>query len=197
MYNKRNQGAFYQRYSNYMNTPSLGGNDRDDVVTDTPLSDSGDLLKKPSGSNPVYTVTVHYNGLMGNVSGNGLQLVDGGGSQGLGKITARGGDTVTLTATPKSGHRFVEWLGAPKNKKSNPDLALKVGANYNITAVFASDTPNPGGGGNGGSDDPETPEAPDPVVPSGKSGGVKSVLRKYWWVLAILAGYWLYKEGEL
>lgn len=170
MYNNRNQGAYSQRYSNYLMQNIVGG--RDDSQPDTP------------NEVPSRTVKVSFNRDMGNVTGNGLEN---------GVLTVKSGDSVTLTATPKSGYRFVKWTGVPQStKNTDPTVSFNVLKDYSITAVFAI-VPNeplvP-------SEPQVDPEPVDPEVRTEKTG-VKAVLKKYWWVAAILVVYYLYKEGKL
>lgn len=178
--NRTNIGVAYsQRRSAIASTPLDG--DRDDAVKKTPI----EAPTPPSAE--VFTVKVACNGDMGRVSGNGL-------SDGV--LTARNGDSVTLTATPKTGYRFVKWSGVPATtKNTNPTVTFNVTSNLSVAAEFAKETagtayPVGGGGGGGTVVDPANPSVTG-------STGLKALLKKYWWVLAILLGYWLYKEGKL
>lgn len=183
------QGAYSQRYSNYLGFHKEG---RNDEVLSTPEKTPG----------PNFTVRVSYNSGMGNVAGNGLAN---------GILTARSGDSVTLTATAKSGYHFVKWCGLPTGKEAtSPTLTFTVFSNTSVSAVFAADLGagatatddhkitnqggfviSPQGGGSTGA------AAIEDVVPPTTASGLKATLKKYWWVLAIIAGWYLYKEGKL
>ena len=168
--NNKTGVAYSQRHGAQAQKPSLS--DRDDAITQTPLD-------TPTPSTEVFTVKVSCNGDMGRVSGNGLSE---------GALTAHKGDSVTLTATPKTGYAFVKWLGLPMSQKeTDPTVTFTVPSNLNITAVFDKKEDEPAGEGVNGDTD----------LSSTKETGLKALLKKYWWVPAIVAGYWLYKEGKL
>lgn len=73
-----------------------------------------------------------------------------------GTITGGGeyepGKTVTLTATPDSGYRFVRWNIVPTGLVSDPTAAtitftMPQSGNVSVEAVFEAIAPNPGGNG--------------------------------------------------
>ena len=173
---KKYQGAYSQRYSNYLMGDKIPSKDKE-AQQDTPLE------------TPSFTVSVAFNKDMGNVTGNGLEN---------GSVTVKSGDSITLTATPKSGYRFVKWTGVTAVKDTNPVLTFNVLSNSHITAVFATVDPVSGTVTNV-FDSVIGPAISvyDVVPPSAKAFKWKAILRKYWWVLAILVGYYLYKEGKL
>ena len=148
-----------------------------------------------------YTVNVEWDALKGSVNNDSMQV---------GVITARAGDLVTLTATPKSGYRFVKWTGGPSTVNGSTSMAVKfnVNNNYTIGAVFEAEdtvgkTPSVGthtgsetqgsGGGGGIIDDILTP----PEVPSnaGVVDTIMAYLEKYWWALLIVAVLIYTREG--
>lgn len=162
--NKGNfQGAYSQRYSNYT-SPS----EKNDSIVQTKLN------------NTIHTVKVAFDGDMGDVTGT--SLVNG-------VASVHSGDSITLTATPKAGYRFVQWIGAPSScKDTNETVSFNVLSDRDITAIFAveetAENPNT---------DPEVNVVPVAL----KENQLVTLLKKYWWVLAILLGYYLYKEGKL
>lgn len=139
------------------------------------------------------TVKVHWNASMGAVANPSLND---------GRIVVRSGDYVTLTASARSGYRFVKWTGGPSTVGGKTAATVGFNANndYDITAVFEADSPlNPGGtpddpgtiitGGNGGTGGNP---AGSPYVPN--AGGTPSPLdaaiafaKKWWWALLIAA----------
>ena len=48
--------------------------------------------------------------------------------------------TITVTAVPDEGYRFVEWTGVPASIKDNPVMKYQPWTTANIEAVFALDT---------------------------------------------------------
>lgn len=165
MKNKVFQGAYSQRYSNYLSTtPSK---ERDDSVIAQPID------------NPVCTVKVAFDKDMGKVNGTGLAN---------GVVSVHSGDSITLTATAKSGYHFVKWIGLKATGKDTDNtLTFNVLSDCEITAIFAADET-----GGGSVDDPEPPVN----LPQSEKG-IVTLLKKYWWVLAIMLGCYLYKEGKL
>lgn len=105
------------------------------------------------------------------------------------------GDAITLTATEKAGFRFVSWKGieglADSTQKT---VSIRPQADVNAVAVFAKDdSRDPEDPGDPFS--PETPSAGDPTASQPRS--LVSVIRKYWWIIAIAVAWYLHKEGKL
>lgn len=137
----------------------------------------------PSSENAnMCLVTVNYDHTMGQVTFE--SLIDG-------SVSVKKGDSVKLTATPNSGYRFIKWQGVKAvTKETSPTIDFVVNHDVNIEAVFAKeDKPAAGGAGNGGNggNGSDGLQHESPVVSS---------IRKYWWVIAIILGYLILKEGE-
>lgn len=147
------------------------------------------------------TANVGWNGKMGRVSGNGLVL-DNEGRANSGVISATQGSSVTLTASPLDGYHFVKWVGAPVDGKTSAKITFQMNANYNITAEFAANDPNPGsgngnvigGGGGGGIGTSETPAPVTPTTVKKQESGVIAFVKK-WWLAILIVAYIVYKEG--
>lgn len=122
--------------------------------------------------------------------------------------TIEKGAEIALTATNKAGYHFVRWDGVGNlagNTQDNTSETIRIRpqADVNAVAVFAKDdsrdpedpngseTPGGGGGSTGG----ETPSAGDPAASQPRS--LVSVIRKYWWIIAIAVAWYLHKEGKL
>lgn len=135
------------------------------------------------------SVKVLYDSTMGKVMSE--SLVNG-------SISVKKGDSVKLTATPDSGYKFVKWEGVRiVEKETSPTIDFVVNNDVVLTAIFAAE--NNGGTNNGGS-----------VIGNagsnggGNSGGnhnkgsqpLISTIEKYWWVLALILGYFILKEDR-
>lgn len=157
--------------------------------------------KIQGASQQTRTANVGWNGKMGRVSGNGLVL-DNEGRANSGVISATQGSSVTLTASPLDGYHFVKWVGAPVDGKTSAKITFPMNANYNITAEFAANDPNPGsgngnvigGGGGGGIGTSDTPATVAPTTVKKQESGVMAFVKKWWWAILIVA-YIVYKEG--
>lgn len=121
------------------------------------------------------------------------------------------GDTITLTAVPKSGYKFVSWSGgAFSTSRTGETITLKVTSDITLVAVFApidNTTPGTGSGneehgtGNGGNVIGN--EGPDTDVEVGSSdqapgtivNQAKVFLKKWWWAVLIV-GYIVYKNRK-
>lgn len=120
-----------------------------------------------------YTVAVQCSPAEGgSVTGNGLVN---------GQASVKAGDSIRLTATPKSGYVFKTWRGitpgAYNINLSSSVINLPVDRNHALVAVFdplvKDPTPNNGGNGGGSNDEPKpNDEAPLQKAPiSGGSNG--------------------------
>lgn len=139
-----------------------------------------------TGGQTTKTVTVKWNGNMGKVTGNGLVPDSKTGSA---KATVTTGDSITISATPKSGYRFVKWTGSPVNGNTDESVNFAVNANYTLYAEFAADNggdPGNGGGGGGGGYTPEDPGTPGSSATT-STGAVMAFVKKWWWALLIAA----------
>lgn len=143
----------------------------------------------PNPQPPVCTAKVAWNGKMGRVNGNGLVLYTEA-HEGMGAVSAAQGSSVTLTASPLAGYRFVKWHGAPVEGKTSPEVTFQMNADCSIAAEFAAVDPGTGGAG-GVVVGPETPEKPSSVK---KDSAVAAFVKKWWWAL-LIAAYVIYKEG--
>lgn len=116
--------------------------------------------------------------------------------------TIEKGNEIALTATNKAGYHFVRWDGVGNlagNTQDNTSETIRIRpqTDINAVAVFAKDdsrdpedpnggeTPGGGGGSTGG----------DPAASQPRS--LVSVIRKYWWIIAIAVAWYLHKEGKL
>lgn len=145
------------------------------------------------------TANVTWDGKMGRVNGNSLVLDDTA-RTGSGVVTASQGSSVTLTASPLAGYRFVKWRGAPVDGKTSSTITFQMNSNYNIKAEFAAEDPGNGGGGGGsviggggGGGSPTDTPSPTVTTVSKKETGVKAFVKKWWWAILIVA-YVVYKE---
>lgn len=143
----------------------------------------------------VCTAKVSWNGKMGRVNGNGLELADQTPAS-SGIITVSKGSSVTLTASPLDGYHFVQWHGGPVEGKTSKSVTFSMNANYSIGAEFAANDPGTGGGGGGnvigGDDEEPAPETPAAVHQDGR---VMAFVKKWWWAILIVAYVILKKEG--
>lgn len=150
--------------------------------------------KAGSSEQPTRTAKVSWNGRMGRVNGDSLVLSPEA-REGNGVVSATQGSSVTLTASPLAGYRFVKWHGAPLEGKTSPSVTFQMNANYSISAEFASSDTGTGGGGGGisggGASGSGTTETPSTVK---TSSGVVAFVKKWWWAL-LIAAYVIYKEG--
>lgn len=140
-------------------------------------------------NNDNVVIYVKFDATKGKVTGE--SLVNG-------EINVRKGDTVKLTATPNSGYVLAGWEGIPASAGSNrgPEVSFVADTNRTVIAKFkAADNGGGGGGGNGGGGGEGGDPDPDGTGKK-KSFDLKAALRKYWWVIAIIVAYYLYKEGE-
>lgn len=185
-------------------TPPATSTARFDVVANTNCNFTAVFRQV---STPTYhTVSVVYNSTRGSVAGNGLTPEPGypdDNGQMRATMSVQNGNSVTLTAQPKQGYRFVRWEGLTVAGKlnqtsANPQIVQQVFANLNLKAVFE---PESGGGSDDPHDkpDPDDPISPiDPVNPVNPSGGditgkAIAFAKKWWWALLIV-GYIVYKE---
>lgn len=146
----------------------------------------------------VHTVRVNWNDGMGRVSANGLQN---------GAISVESGDSITLTATPKTGYVFAGWSGInlAGNVQSNlsktitltvtRDMVLTANFNAEEPGVGGGSTDGPGTGGGGGGTLGTSTDDVKPVVETEKTttGKVMAFVKKWWWAILIVA-YIVYKE---
>ncbi len=135
---------------------------------------------------------VSWDSKMGSVNGDGLVLSSEARAS-SGQLAAAQGSTVSLTASPLAGYKFVAWHGAPVEGKTSKTVSFQMNANYAIRAEFASEKQSTGGGGTGGGGtDPETPSV---VSPAGTGFGLMSFVKKWWWAILIVA-YIVYKDRK-
>lgn len=107
------------------------------------------------------TVTVVYNSKMGQVNTPGLSPEPGyPDSNGVmrASMSVQYGNSVTLTATPKAGYRFVSWegcviAGKPNMTVHNSQVVQQIFSDRTLYAVFESEGGNSNGGGGGSSYD--------------------------------------------
>ncbi len=158
------------------------------------------------------------------VPGSGLQKFtvttsvkpEGSGTVTGGNVTVDKGDTVVLEATPKAGYKFLRWDGLTANAQSSrgsDELRITVDRNMHITAVFVAenststtnDTPgnvivNTTGGGTGGGIETgggeETGAGTPGLEDTTRSTELLSLLKKYWWIAAIVVGYFIFEEEK-
>lgn len=149
-------------------------------------------------SQPNRTAKVSWDGKMGRVNGNSL-VTSPEVREGVGTVSATQGSSVTLTASPLAGYRFVKWHGAPVEGKTSTTVSFPMNSDYSIRAEFAANDPVPGSGGGGvnigggGAENPENPaEEPASVR---KDSGVMAFVKKWWWAL-LIAAFFIYKERE-
>lgn len=148
----------------------------------------------------VFTANIRWDGKMGRVNGNGLVLDDKS-RAGSGTISATNGSSVTLTATPLDGYRFVAWHGAPVDGKTSKEITFQMNGSYAIRAEFATVDPGTGsgsgnvvgGGGGGGVANTGSPEVTSVSKP--KESGVMAFLKKWWWAV-LIAAFVIYKDKE-
>lgn len=138
------------------------------------------------------TATVRWNGDMGRVNGNGLKVANAA-REGSGVVRAAQGSSITLTASPLAGYRFVQWHGGPVDGKASDTVSFQMLSNCAITAEFAAvDAPGSGGGGGGGT---TTGGGSNTAAKgSAKESGVVAFVKKWWWAL-LVAAFIVYKEG--
>lgn len=141
---------------------------------------------------------VSWDSKMGSVNGDGLVLSSEARAS-SGQLAAAQGSTVSLTASPLDGYKFVAWHGAPVEGKTSKTVSFQMNANYTIRAEFASEKQSTGGGGtgggggtSGGGTDPETPSV---VSPAGTGFSLMSFVKKWWWAILIVA-YIVYKDRK-
>lgn len=129
-----------------------------------------------------------------------------------GNVTVEKGDTVVLKATQNAGYKFVRFDSTSSNVVSQnsaasrgaDELRVTVNADTHVTAVFAKEgqgstnggdtnTGGSGGGGNGGfgggGGGVSTGEVIAPGTISASTAGfdgIITLLRKYWWAVAIV-----------
>lgn len=132
---------------------------------------------------------VSWDSKMGRVNGNGLVL-SAESRSGSGQLTATQGSTVSLTASPLAGYKFVAWRGAPVEGSTSTTVSFQMNGNYAIRAEFATDTPV----GPNTPVDPETPgdtpigpETPGNVGGASTGFNLKSFVKKWWWAILIVA----------
>lgn len=150
-------------------------------------------------SQPNRTAKVTWDGKMGRVNGNSL-VTSPEAREGVGTVSATQGSSVTLTASPLAGYRFVKWHGAPVEGKTSTTVSFPMNSDYSIHAEFAANPSVPssgGGGGNiGGGGSAENPENPAEEPASVRKGnGVMAFVKKWWWAL-LIAAFFIYKERE-
>ena len=189
-------------------TPPATNTARFDVVANTNCNFTAVFRQV---STPTYhTVAVVYNSTRGTVAGNGLTPEPGypdGNGQMRASMSVQNGNSVTLTAQPKQGYRFVRWEGLTVAGKlnqtsANPQIVQQVFANLNLKAVFEPES-------GGGSDDPHdkpNPDEPtpggtptpgnDPNMPMGPASLANKAIAfaKQWWWALLIVGYIVYKE---
>lgn len=130
------------------------------------------------------SVKVLYDSTMGKVMSE--SLVNG-------SISVKKGDSVKLTATPDSGYKFVKWEGVRNvEKETSPTIDFVVNNDVVLTAIFAAE--NNGGSviGNAGSNG----GGYSGVNHNNGSQPLISTIKKYWWVLALILGYFILKEDK-
>lgn len=164
------------------------------------------------------TVTVVYNSKMGKVTTPGLSpepgYPDSNGTM-RASMSVQYGNSVTLTATPKAGYRFVAWegcviAGKPNMTVHNSQVVQQIFSDRTLRAVFAAegndDVDDPGTQGHvvGTNTDPiDGPGTQDPIDGPGTQNKIAApslvdkaipFVKKYWWAIAIAA--WLYLDGR-
>lgn len=189
-------------------TPPATNTARFDVVANTNCNFTAVFRQV---STPTYhTVAVVYNSTRGSVAGNGLTPEPGypdDNGQMRATMSVQNGNSVTLTAQPKQGYRFVRWEGLTVAGKlnqtsANPQIVQQVFANLNLKAVFEPES-------GGGSDDPHDKPNPDepnpsdtptpginpnmPMGPASLADKAIAFAKQWWWALLIV-GYIVYKE---
>lgn len=151
------------------------------------------------------TANISWNSQMGRVNGAGLVLSEEG-RAGSGQLTASQGSTVSLTASPLAGYKFVAWHGGPVEGKTSKTVSFPMNGNYSIRAEFMAEnqTPNTGtgsgvsgtigtsGGGGGTGTGTETHSS---VAPVSTGFSVMSFVKKWWWAILIVA-YIVFKDKE-
>lgn len=148
----------------------------------------------------VFTANIRWDGKMGRVNGNGLVLDDKS-RAGSGTISATNGNSVTLTATPLDGYRFVAWHGAPVDGKTSKEITFQMNGNYTIRAEFAAVDPGTGSGsgnvvgGGGGGSSSGNGDVEATVVSKPKESGIMAFLKKWWWAV-LIAAFVIYKDKE-
>ena len=152
------------------------------------------------GSDPIdikkVTLKVSWNGAMGRVNGSGNFQISPDTPACEASATVIAGTSVTLTATPDAGYHFVGWRGAPVEGVTSQSVNIRVADNYNVSAVFAPDTP--GEHHDLGGDHDHDAEKPYGYLdqPQGSIvDQVKPFVKKWWWAILIVA-YIAYKEWK-
>lgn len=149
------------------------------------------------------TVNVSWNSQMGRVNGAGLVLSNEG-RAGSGQLTASQGSTVSLTASPLDGYKFVAWHGGPVEGKTSKTVSFQVTGNYTIRAEFVAENQTPGTGtgsgvsgtiGTSGGGAGTGAETPSGVAPVSTGFNVMSFVKKWWWAILIVA-YVIFKDKE-
>ena len=112
-------------------------------------------------------------------------------------FSVKSGDSIKLTAAAGEGYHFVKWVGGPVDGDTSKTVNITMKDDCTVEAVFAADEPTPG---NGDPEDPATGDPEDPL-PNGDtpSEGIiiklKPFLKKWWWVILIVA-YIAYNEWK-
>lgn len=187
------QGAYSRRFSN------------SSVVSGSSVVNESSPLK-------TFQLKVRWNGTKGRVVGSGnFALESDSAAACVANASAVAANTITLTATPKSGYRFAGWRGIPVAGNTNETVTIKMLQNYDVTAVFEA-VENPGGGDYTGGDENtgggENPGGNDytgggenpgggytPIAPTNPTDVAKTFVKKWWWAILIVA-YIAYKEWK-
>lgn len=166
------------------------------LTKDTYLVAQFEAVGAATPTTETHTVRVNWDETKGRVACNGMQD---------GVVTVDNGDSVTLTATPKTGYVFAGWtgvnLGGNVQNNQSKTITLTVTRDYNLTANFKSESgtnsDNVGGGSNSGTG--AGAGVVDVVnVENVNDGGslfdkVIPFVKKWWWALLIVA-YVIYKD---
>ena len=152
-------GATNDTYSIEATTTSMSGYQYRCVVTSASgvsvISSAATLTVTKKTEPTTYTITA-------DVDPAGAGTVSGGG-------TYADGDTVTLTATPNSGYRFVGWMESGTTMSTNTNYTFVANSNRSLTAQF--DRISSGGG--------DSDPTYSITLPSRVTGGELKLSRRY------------------
>lgn len=152
-------GATNDTYSIEATTTSMSGYQYRCVVTSASgvsvISSAATLTVTKKTEPTTYTITA-------DVDPAGAGTVSGGG-------TYADGDTVTLTATPNSGYRFVGWMESGTTMSTNTNYTFVANSNRSLTVQF--DRISSGGG--------DSDPTYSITLPSRVTGGELKLSRRY------------------
>ena len=103
--------------------------ENDNAITDeTALAAATKLVIKKGGSSTEYSVVVSVEGTGGTANGGGTYIVN---------------ETATVTATAKTGYRFVKWTENGNEVSTDAAYSFAVTADRTLVAVFEREPVNP------------------------------------------------------